>query len=238
MKARVLVLRAAGINCDEEMDLAFQWVGAQPERVHINVLLAKEKALKDYDVLAIPGGFSYGDHVAAGRILAEEFKRLPGLKTFVDSGKPVLGICNGFQVLVKSGLLPGQLGDDPSVALTLNDSARFDCRWVKVKVEGKSAFTKGLPDTVELPVAHAEGKLVAAPEVLDKLDGQVAFRYVDNPSGSMHDIAGLTNKKGNVLGLMPHPERYLTPHHHPTRATAKANELGLHIIKNCVDAVK
>ncbi|MBI5494008.1 MAG: phosphoribosylformylglycinamidine synthase I [Deltaproteobacteria bacterium] len=238
MKARVLVLRAAGINGDLELEAAFQWVGAQTERVHINALSRGDKKLNEFDVLALPGGFSYGDHIAGGRVLANEVRKLRGLKEFVSQGKPVLGICNGFQVLVKSGLLPGNPGDPQTVSLTFNASGRFECRWTKVKVEGKGLFTKGLPDVIDLPVAHGEGRFVAPDKVLDSIDSQVVFRYVDNPSGAMRDIAGLSNRKGNVLGLMPHPERFLTALHHPTRKKVPDRELGLQIIKNCVDHVK
>jgi phosphoribosylformylglycinamidine synthase I len=240
MKAKVLIVRAAGTNCDDELEAAFSWLGAQPERVHINLLLQREKALKDYDVLALPGGFSYGDHVGAGRVLALELRRLHGLKQFVESGKPVVGICNGFQALVKSGILPGPWADEPVASLAANDSGRFECRWVKLRVEQKSPFTKGLPEVIELPIACGEGRFVADEDTLKKVDGQVLFRYAEpNPTGSLADIAGITNKKGNVLGMMPHPERYLTSFHHPTRGPdTKATELGLHLLKNVLEAAR
>ncbi len=238
MKARVLILRAAGVNCDAELETGFQWCGAQPERVHINALLGGHKKLHEYDVLALAGGFSYGDHIAGGRVLANEVKKIRGLKEFVSSGKPVLGICNGFQVLVKAGFLPGNPGDPQTASLTYNASGRFECSWARVKVEGKSFFTKGLPDVLDLPVAHGEGRFVAPDKVLDGLDGQVVFRYQDNPSASMRDIAGITNRKGNVLGMMPHPERFLTAWHHPTKKKVADKELGLQILKNTVDHVK
>lgn len=238
MKARVLVLRAAGINGDAELETAFQWCGAQTDRVHINALLNGTAKLHEFDILALPGGFSYGDHISGGRVLASEVKKVRGLKEFVNSGKPVLGICNGFQVLVKAGILPGNVGDPQTVSLTNNVMGRFECSWTRVKVEGKSFFTKGLPDVVELPIAHGEGRFVAPDKVLDGVESQVVFRYVDNPSGSMREIAGITNKKGNVLGLMPHPERSLTAWHHPYKRKLTEKELGLQVIKNTVDHVK
>lgn len=238
-KPRVLVLRAAGINCDREMAAAFQWCGARPERVHINALLAGKSRLLNFDVLVLPGGFSYGDVIAAGRILANQVKKLPGLAEFIAEGRPVLGVCNGFQVLVKSGILPGNGTDWVQTAtLTDNDSGRFECRWVRVKTAPVSFFTRGLPETVELPIAHGEGKFVAPEPVLDALEPRVALRYGDNPNGSLRDIAGIVNAGGNVLGLMPHPERFLTPWHHPGRRQAEARELGLQMIRNIVEHVR
>jgi phosphoribosylformylglycinamidine synthase len=237
MKPRVLVLRAAGTNCDLETELAFQWCGAATARVHINALVRGTERLLDHDVLVLPGGFSYGDHIAAGRVLAAEVKMLAGLEKFISSGRPVLGICNGFQVLVKSGVLPGH-GDGQTVSLTTNDSGRFECGWARLKVNPASFFLKGMPDVIELPVAHGEGKFVAPDSVLDDVEPRIALRYLDNPSGSMRDIAGLTNKRGNVFGLMPHPERYLTAMHHPAGKAAQARELGLQIIRNCTEHVR
>ena len=236
---RVLVLRAAGINCDREMATAFSWCGAKPERVHINRLLTGGVRLLDFDVLALPGGFSYGDVIAAGRILGDQIKRVPGLDDFIADGRPVIGVCNGFQVLVKAGLLPGNGRDHRQTAtLTDNDSGRFLCDWVRLKTSPVSFFTKGLPETVELPIAHGEGKFVAPEALLNALEPRVALRYEANPNGSMRDIAGLVNAGGNVFGLMPHPERFLTPLHHPSRRDAAANELGLQIIRNIVDHVR
>lgn len=236
-KPKVLIVRAAGTNGDLEAEAAFELAGGAPERVHINALIKGEKKLKDFDVLVIPGGFSYGDHISAGRVLANELKGLAGLATFISSGKPVLGICNGFQVLVKAGLLPGK-GDEQTVTLAPNLSGRFECQWVRLKVAQGSLFTKGLPDVIELPVANAEGRFFAPDDVAAKLEKQVAFKYEDPSNGSVRSIAGLTNSKGNVLGLMPHPERFIMASQHPWRMKVKPNELGLHIIKNAVDHVK
>jgi len=237
-KPRVLILRSAGTNCDLETEAAFELAGGQPSRVHINALLNGTQKLREFDILCIPGGFSYGDHIAAGRVLANEVKKISGLKEFINSGKPVLGICNGFQVLVKAGFLPGAKAGEQTASLTTNVSGRFECRWSRMKVSQVSFFTKGMPEFIDLPVAHGEGRFVADDDVLDKLEKQVVLRYEDNPSGSMRGIAGLVNAKGNVFGLMPHPERFLTPHHHPYRSEIPENALGLQIIKNCVSHVR
>jgi len=251
-KPRVLVLRAAGINCDREMATAFSWCGARPERVHVNRLLDRTVSLVDFDALALPGGFSYGDVIAAGRILANQVKKVPGLAAFIADGRPVLGVCNGFQALVKAGILPGEALSTPALlpkseggsrwvqtaSLTDNDSGRFECRWVRLRTSPVSFFTKGLPETVELPIAHGEGKFVAPEPVLDALEPRVALRYAENPNGSQRDIAGLVSAGGNVFGLMPHPERFLTALHHPSRREVAARELGLQIIRNIVDHVR
>ena len=241
MKPLVLVLRAAGVNCDLEMETAFRWCGARAERVHVNELLTGRRRLADFAALALPGGFSYGDDISAGKVLANEVRKVAGLEEFVASGRPVLGACNGFQVLVKAGLLPGEPGGGAgrqSASLAANLSGRFECRWVRLKVSPVSFFTRGLPETIELPIAHGEGRFVAPEAVLDRLEPKVAFRYLENPNGSMRDIAGLVNASGNVLGLMPHPERYLTPLHHPSRREAEARELGLQIVKNAVEHMR
>ncbi len=229
---RVLVLRAAGVNCDAELELAFRWCGAKVERVHVNALLSGARRLLDFDVLGLPGGFSYGDDIAAGKVLANEVRKLPGLAEFVRSGRPVFGVCNGFQVLVKAGLLPGDGEGRQTASLAANDSGRFECRWVKLRVRDGSFFTRGLPEEIELPIAHGEGKFVAPEGVLDKV--RVALSYAENPNGSMRDIAGIVNAAGNVFGLMPHPERFLTPLHHPSRREVEARELGLAIVENIV----
>lgn len=237
-KPRVLILRAAGTNCDLETEAAFEMAGAQPARVHINAILDGKEKLREYDILCIPGGFSYGDYISSGRVLANEVKKITGLKEFVSSGKPVLGICNGFQVLVKAGFLPGGKNVEQTASLTTNASGRFECRWSRIKVSQVSFFTRGMPEYIELPVAHGEGRFVADDDVLDKVEKQVALRYEDNPSGSMRGIAGIVNAKGNVFGLMPHPERFLTPHHHPFKMDVPENALGLQIIRNCVQYAK
>jgi phosphoribosylformylglycinamidine synthase I len=253
---RALILRAPGINRDQDAAMACELAGASAERVHVNRVAAGEVRLADYAMLIVPGGFSYGDHLGAGRLLAVDLAHRLGeqLRRFVDDGRPVLGICNGFQVLVKAGVLPGTIDDgpdEPAVTLTDNGSQRFECRWVRLAAEPASRchFTQGLERTIEVPVAHGEGRVAARdPRALDALRarGLVALRYVGdgpgaagypaNPNGSLDDIAGLTNAQGNVLGLMPHPENAVLPQQHPrwTREPARAQGDGLVIFRNAV----
>ncbi len=230
VKPKVLILRVAGTNCDLETEEGFRLSGGKPERVHINRLLSGEKRISDYDILVIPGGFSYGDDIAAGKILANElrYKLKEEIDSFSEKGHPIIGICNGFQVLVKNGLLPG-FDSRQTVALSFNDSGKFEDRWVYLKIEDSiSPFLKDIPPLLYLPVAHSEGKFIPRDKkVLNRLkkNRQILFRYVDkegnagdypiNPNGSVESIAGICNKKGNVLGMMPHPERFLSFLHHP-----------------------
>ena len=214
---KALILRAAGTNCDAETAYAFQTVGLEAECRHVNELLAEPTMLHAYRVLAIPGGFSYGDDIAAGRVLATELRErvVPEARALVERGGLILGICNGFQVLVKTGLLPGLSEQD--VTLTHNASHRYIDKWVELDADGKCAFLEA-GDSFYFPIAHAEGKLVADEATLDRLEseGMVALRYRENPNGSLRSIAGLTDPTGRILGLMPHPERHLEPWHHPT----------------------
>ena len=218
-----LVVRAAGTNCDQETIHALKAAGAESQLAHINQLLLGRVRLFPFQILVLPGGFSYGDDIAAGKVLANEMRlRLrEQLERFVEAGKLVIGICNGFQVLVKTGLLPGFDGVDEkqTATLALNDSSRFQCEWVGLKVE-KSAATwlDGMPAEIEVPIAHGEGKfLTADAKVLNQLkkNRQIVFRYAKNPNGSEADIAGICNPAGNVIGLMPHPERFLHRVQHP-----------------------
>ena len=194
-QVKVIVLRTAGTNCDRETAFAFSSWGADVELVHINQILRKHGDLKKYHILAIPGGFSYGDDIESGRIFGNELKiKLGGeLSKFISDGKLIIGICNGFQILVKAGLLPGQLNDQESKAdtyaqkatLTNNDSGKFEDRWVHLKVSSNSVWTKGIKRIVYFPVAHAEGKFIPQDErtrEILKQNGQVAFQYV-NPDG-------------------------------------------------------
>lgn len=237
---KALILRAAGINCNSETEQAFRMAGADTEQVHVNELISGEKNLSDYHALAIPGGFSYGDYVAAGTILANQLStRLKNqIDEFVEKGKIIIGICNGFQVLVKMGLLPGE---GMKATLTNNDSGKFECRWVKLVSAGESPLTRGI-DELSVPVAHGEGKFVT--DDLSRLEEnkQIIFKYSssdypENPNGSMGDIAGITNREGNVIGLMPHPERHLTCDNHPEwqrRNYCRSGE-GLELFRNVVE---
>lgn len=221
---KALVIRAAGVNCDQETIHALKAAGADSELVHINQLLAGRVRLHPYHMIVVPGGFSYGDDISAGKVLANEFRgRLKDqLQRFVESKKPIVGVCNGFQVLVKAGLLPGFQGVDAEQTATLaqNDSARFQCEWIRLKTESCAAkWLSGVPAIIDLPIAHGEGKFITIdPKTLATLkkNRQIAFRYTGrNPNGSDDDIAGICNPQGNVIGLMPHPERFLTRYQHP-----------------------
>ena len=235
---RVLILRAPGTNCDEETAHAFRLAGATAERVHVNRLI-ENPALRDrYQILCLPGGFSYGDDIAAGRILASRLDR--HLTDMVDSfvhgngDRLVLGICNGMQVLMRLGVLTEGLGEDQTPAtLTWNDHGRFEDRWVHLVVdETPCVFLKDIR-RMYLPMAHAEGKFVASDEsVTERLrqQGRLALRYSDgqgsdvredklafpaNPNGAEANVAGVCDASGRVFGLMPHPERHIDPTQHP-----------------------
>lgn len=257
-KVKTLVLRAAGINCDVETEYALRLAGASAERLHINKVIENPDLLEGFHILVVPGGFSYGDDVAAGKILSNQIIHhlAEKIEKFIDDGKLVLGICNGFQVLVKTGILPRledeKIGTTQKVTITDNDSGKFEDRWVYLNTEDSpSVFLKDM-DRLYLPVAHAEGKVVTADEnILEKLktDKHIALRYTDkdggepgypaNPNGSVHSIAGLCDKTGRILGLMPHPERYIHPTQHPhwTRIE-KPDPDGLKIFTNAVNYIK
>jgi phosphoribosylformylglycinamidine synthase len=247
MKPRVLILHAPGTNRDREAAWACEAAGGQPEIVRVEQVVSGERRLADHQMLLLPGGFSFGDDLGAGKLWALALTEGLGdqLHAFAEAGKPVLGICNGFQALVKTGLLPGDLRSDPvqRTTLTRNDSARFECRWVWLRAEPDSpcVFTEGLGDTlIHCPIAHGEGKLVARDDEVRASIGEgrlAALRYVTpdggpavypfNPNGSEGDIAGLTNPRGNVLGLMPHPEDHIVPRQHPRFHRGARGELGL-----------
>ena len=227
---RVLVLRAPGINCDEETAYAWQLAGAHAERHHVRRLIEKPDLLASYQVLTIPGGFSYGDDIASGKILAGQLKHHLGeaIGALLDRGGLILGICNGFQVLVRMRLLPGP-DLAKAVSLTLNDSGRYEDRWVRVRADVSNCPFLAPGETYHLPVAHAEGKVVVAHGEAGAAalanSGRIALRYVDrrgnpaaypgNPNGSIENAAALVNDTGKVLGLMPHPERHILPTHSP-----------------------
>jgi len=225
-KPRALILTGYGINCDYETRFAFELAGAEAERVHVNDLIDGRSKLSDHQILAFPGGFSYGDDIASGKVLANRVKMNLGemIAGFVESGGLILGVCNGFQVLVKYGLLGlDENKRNQTVTLTYNDSNRYEDRWVHLRtISNACVFTRGI-DRLYLPVAHGEGKFFASETDLESLfaGGQVALgyadadgrpadgRYPENPNGSVFDIAGLSDPTGRIFGLMPHPERFL-----------------------------
>jgi phosphoribosylformylglycinamidine synthase len=249
---RVLILRAPGANCDEETQFAFTQAGAFAERVHINRLREEPALLHRYQILVVPGGFTYGDDVAAGKILANQLTHFLGetLRRFRDAEKLILGICNGFQALLKAGLIIPPDQDGPLATLTNNTSGKFEDRWIYLQAKPeKCLFLKGC-DRLHLPVAHGEGRLIVRePWILQGLDqaGQVVLRFVDaegnpgeypvNPNGSEDGVAGLCDASGRVLGLMPHPERHVLPTQHPrwTREGLAEEGDGLRLFRNAVE---
>jgi len=258
MQPNVIILRAPGTNCDEETAHAFELAGASAQRVHVNQLVERPGRLDKFQILCVPGGFSYGDDLGAGRILASRMRhRLADwLHQFRDDGKLVLGICNGFQVLMQTGLLFPVGDDTPPATLTWNDRGRFEDRWVRLAaVPGECVFLQGL-DSLELPIAHAEGKFYTRDEqALRQLSksGQLALRYCsenvsstgppadvlpypDNPNGSIANVAGMCDTTARVFGLMPHPERYVGRTQHPRWTRGDAGDLGdgLAIFANAV----
>lgn len=252
-KVRVLVLRAPGTNCDGETAFAFRQAGAETSLVHVNQLIRRQESLADYQVMVIPGGFTYGDDIGAGKVLAGELRLKLGdeIARFIEDGKLILGICNGFQVLVKAGLLPESSDDGSSPAtLTTNDSGKFECRWVHIGINRQSpcVFTMDI-DRMYLPVAHAEGKLVSLPDGIADTNialtytderGNSAAGYPDNPNGSFRNIAGICDSSGRIFGLMPHPERHIRGTQHPqwTRLGAADYGDGLPIFRNAVEWAK
>lgn len=266
---KVCVLRAPGTNCDIETAFAFEACGAAAERVHLFRLLESPSLLSDYQILCIPGGFSYGDDIGAGAIFAGQLRVKLGemLGEFLTADKLALGICNGFQVLLKAGVLPGggeswQAGADrePVATLTWNDNGKYTARWVTLGCSGSnSVFLRGIEE-IDLPIAHAEGRLVVRDEsTIDQWlsRGQIALCYREpalaatavselttaaapfpaNPNGSAANIAGLSDPSGRVLGLMPHPERFIhgTQHPHWTRNGQTGEGAGLQLFRNAVE---
>jgi phosphoribosylformylglycinamidine synthase I len=248
----VLILRAPGANCDGETEFAFQQAGARAERVHINRLREQPTLLDRYQILAIPGGFTYGDDIAAGKILAHQLTTFLGdtLREFRDREKLVIGICNGFQALLKAGLLIPPDEDGPLATLAHNAHGSFEDRWVHLQATPGQCPWLTDCDRLFLPVAHGEGNFVCRKEwILKGLEqsGQIVLRYVDptgqpagfphNPNGSQGNVAGLCDATGRVLGLMPHPERHVLPTQHPrwTREGLKLEGDGLALFRNAVE---
>jgi phosphoribosylformylglycinamidine synthase subunit PurQ / glutaminase len=264
-KPRVLILHAPGTNRDREAAQACTLAGGQAEIVHINQLIGGERAMQDYQMLVLPGGFSYGDDLGAGRLWANDLyhRFSAALDTFVGAGKPVLGICNGFQALVKAGYLPGP-APQQRVTLTRNRSGHFECRWVRLRTVNHSPclFTRDLNEDILCPVAHGEGRLAVPDEIARRslwANGLVALTYVTpagdaasttarvasvceqagypgNPNGSVDDIAGICNHMGNVLGLMPHPEDHIFPEQHLRWSRGETGGLGIHLFRQGLQA--
>jgi phosphoribosylformylglycinamidine synthase subunit PurQ / glutaminase len=252
-KPEVLILRAPGTNCDQETGFAFEQAGAHAKFVHINQLLSAPNVMNSAQILCLPGGFSYGDDIAAGRILGIqlEHRLVDAVNQFRDSGKLILGICNGFQILMKSGFLLPPDDQGLTANLTWNDCGRFVDTWVNLKVDGdKCVFLKGV-EQLYLPIAHAEGKFVPRNAgVLSSLqsNGQLTLKYCHpgglnglvpyphNPNGSIANVAGVCDESGRIFGLMPHPERHIDPTHHPrwTRQGLAAMGDGFAIFQNAV----
>ncbi len=256
-RAKVCVLTGYGINCDYESEYCFKEVGAEVDRVHVNEFISGGRSLGDYHIFFVPGGFSFGDDIASGKVLANKIlTHLKGeLQDFISDGRLVLGICNGFQVLVKMGVLPGYSGlGSQDATITFNDSGRFEDRWVYLDVERDSPciYTRGL-DRLYLPVRHAEGKFFTSDEkVLDRVEADrlVAVRYAGknggeagypwNPNGSLNRIAGICDETGRLFGMMPHPEAYNHRTNHPrwTREKVPSEGAGLSIFRNAVRFVE
>jgi phosphoribosylformylglycinamidine synthase subunit PurQ / glutaminase len=267
IKPKVCVLRTAGTNCDKETAFAFQESGAEAQLIHVNKLINTKDCLGSYQILAIPGGFSYGDDIAAGKILANELrtKLAPDIQKFVEDGKLIIGICNGFQILVKSGFLPGNKELEQEASLVINDSGKFEDRWVyltqntQAKTPAwpsgrqKCVWVKDVPEIIYLPVAHGEGKFITKDKaVLNRLkeNGQIVFQYCDasgklsgypdNPNGALDNIAGICDATGRIFGLMPHPERHIDIRQHPRWDASKNKNFGdgLIIFVNAVEYAK
>jgi phosphoribosylformylglycinamidine synthase len=258
MTPKVLVLTGYGINCDIETQHAFNLAGAQTERIHLTDLLNGSVKLSDYNILALPGGFSFGDDIASGKVLANMIKYNLGdqLQDFIDEEKLIIGICNGFQAMVKMGILPAFDGDysRQDVTLTFNDSGRFENRWVHLKTNtvSKCVYTRGIKN-IYLPVRHGEGKFVVKdPQVLERLkkNDHIVFQYVDingipagypqDPNGSIENIAAICDETGRVFGMMPHPEAFQHKTNHPawTREELPEEGAGMAIFRNAVDYAK
>lgn len=245
---KVLIIHANGTNRDRDAALACELAGGAPEIVHINRLISGDCNLLDYHMLVIPGGFSYGDDLGAGVLWAADLRHQLGnpLTEFAQSGRPVLGICNGFQVLVKSGLLDlNQAAVDRPYTLTYNERSRFECRWAKLipNPNSHSIFTQGLTEPIYCPVAHGEGRfMVRDSATADHLEAQnrIALTYAAdgyplNPNGSTHNIAGICNQQGNIMGLMPHPEDHIFPWQHPHHHRGAQGMLGLSLFINGIN---
>lgn len=254
----MLVLKTDGTNCDEEAQFAFTLAGAEAQLIHVNQIRENKRLLDAYQILVLPGGFSYGDDIASGKILAIELTSFLSeqIKRFIERKNTLtIGICNGFQTLVRTGILPfGTIGT-MQTTLTNNDSGHFECRWIRLKTEKNTrcVFLKNMEkELLSYQVAHGEGKFYAPFETLEQIEKEhlVVFRYADekgyptqkypdNPNGSLNAIAGICDPTGRVLGLMPHPERFVRFEHHPNwRRMNNTKPQGLPVFENMVKFVK
>jgi len=258
MLPRALILHAYGSNRDLDAAHAFELAGAQAEIVPLNELRSAALPWSDYQMLCLPGGFAYADALGAGKLFALDLNVYfaDQVAAFVDAGKPVIGMCNGFQALVKSGILPDGRRDTaaPTTTLTFNAAGHFECRWITLAPKSQTCvWTRGLADAIYCPVAHGEGNYTVIDDSLvDDLhthdqvalvyanaDGSAANgAYPQNPNGSIADIAGVCNPKGNVLGLMPHPENHILPYQHPRWTRGESGQLGLTLFQNGVEYAK
>lgn len=269
-KVKALAVTGFGINCEEEMAAAYRLAGAEVKICHLNDVFAGKISIQDFDILNFPGGFSYGDDLGSGKVLANRMKYkkmgsgrtlLEEIKTFLENGKFILGICNGFQFLVKMGLLPNtNVSFDQEVTLTRNNSSKYEDRWINLKKNpgSNSPFLKGI-DVMPCPVRHGEGKLIIKNEVVKKeilkknlnvlsycdAEGKVTNEYPLNPNGADLDCAALTDLSGQVLGMMPHPEAFLSLYNHPNWGQLKRKNPnicedgdGLKIFKNIVECIR
>mgnify|MGYP002624816310 CR=1 FL=1 len=259
MQPQALIIRTAGTNCDRELMHAFELAGAAAHAVHLNELIEKPHLIEKADLIGFPGGFSYGDDIAAGRIFANRLRHrlMEPLKEAIKCNVPMIGPCNGFQVITKMGLLPDPEGGRQQATLAENTSGRFTDKWVSLVVPEHTVciWTRGLT-SLDLPIAHGEGRFVPESDELLRYwqeAGQIALRYATstdadvafpgNPNGSIDDIAGVCDPTGLILGLMPHPERFTHPTHHPLwsrRSAAESDETpaGLRLFQNAVGFVK
>ncbi|WP_028972670.1 phosphoribosylformylglycinamidine synthase subunit PurQ [Spirochaeta cellobiosiphila] len=246
MTVHACIITGYGINSDLELAEAFEMSGAKADRIHINDLIKDSSKIHEYHIIGFPGGFSFGDHIGSGKVFAHLFKKnlKEDLDKFIKAGKLIIGICNGFQVLVKMGVLPNTESDwIPQTSLIHNDSGEFIDKWVRVKFNQNSPciWTRGLTE-MDLPIRHGEGKFIYSDMYIRKLINEsnlVALQYInENPNGSEDDIAGITDITGQILGLMPHPEAYRFETNHPLWRRGMVNsDLGIKIIKKGVDFI-
>ena len=247
MALKAIALRAAGTNCDYELREGMRKAGFAVDDVHVNELISGAKRLSDYQFLGIPGGFSAGDYFGSGKVYANKllFKLGDEIPQFIEGGNIVIGVCNGFQVLVKAGILPGFSGNYREQSTTLTNNPKgFQCSWVKLrKQESKCVFTSDGLEELNVPIAHGEGQFVVKDKaVLEKLyeNKQAVFKYVENPNASTDSIAGICDETGRVFGLMPHPERNLFGINAPNSEYGKVQEEGdgMQVFRNAYNYLK